>query len=90
MAVPFQDTKHQSMMDLEIKDYERTIETMTEQITTRDDQLTSQQQELIHHTQQIEQLHTQIGVCVCVCVCVRAIHSYQLVIISFSVLTRND
>ena len=49
------------MMDLEIKDYERTIETLTDTINVKDEEITTQQQELSHHTQQIEQLHTQIG-----------------------------
>ena len=48
-------------MDLEIKDYERTIETLTDNIATRDEQISSQQHDIEHHVQQIEQLHSQIG-----------------------------
>ena len=62
----FKDANQSSMMDLEIADYERTVQNLNDIVSQKDSQINSQQAEEDRLNERIESLNKQLGLLLCV------------------------
>ena len=61
----FKDANQSSMMDLEIADYERTVQNLNDIVSQKDSQINSQQAEEDRLNERIESLNKQLGLLLC-------------------------
>ena len=64
-----QEAKASNLMNLELADYQRSMESLEEKLSAMESQLVESQSERRTQQERMEAIRKETGVCVCVCVC---------------------